>query len=166
MPCTIWCGVFCGVKSFSLWTVLLIILKLFGAWQPQLGVIGSDKFIIWACENLTFSNVSSQAQFFNMSIQQTTHRDKKQSDLEKRLKLLRTQVYGKEFRVNSSELVVKNAGSTNSELRTNNSDLSYLYQDLLKIGIFSTLALGLQIILFMLTKNHILNINLFWEEVN
>ena len=96
-----------------------------------------------------------------MSIQQTTHRDKKQSDLEKRLKLLRTQVYGKEFRVNSSELVVKNAGSTNSELRTNNSDLSYLYQDLLKIGIFSTLALGLQIILFMLTKNHILNINLF-----
>jgi len=105
-----------------------------------------------------------------MSIQQTTHRDKKQSDLEKRLRLLRTQVYGKEqssahsYQLSDerSSLTDKTNKSDDRRLTTESySDITYLYQDLLKIGIFSTLALGLQIILFILTKNHILNINLF-----
>lgn len=83
-----------------------------------------------------------------MSIQQT----KKQSDLEKRLRLLRTQVYGK------SEI---QQASTPSSSASTRSEVSFLYQDLLKIGVLSALALGFQIVLFILLKNHTLNINLF-----
>ncbi len=88
---------------------------------------------------------------------------KKQSDLEKRLKILRQQVYGKrEFRVESSELRIKNKVTMNSELKTTNySDLTYLRYDLGKILVFSTFALGVQLILFILTKNHILNLKFF-----
>ncbi|TSC86327.1 MAG: hypothetical protein G01um10147_939 [Microgenomates group bacterium Gr01-1014_7] len=95
-----------------------------------------------------------------MAIQQT----KKQSDLEKRLRLLRQQVYGKDkFRVQSSEFRIKDEISTNYKLQTTNfsSDISYLHQDLLKISLLAGSALGLQIILFILSKNHILNLNFF-----
>ena len=81
---------------------------------------------------------------------------KKQSDLEKRLRLLRQQVYGTDK---------KQAKSEDRQLTTDSysiiSDTSYLYQDLLKIGMLATCAIGMQIILFILTKNHILNLNFF-----
>ncbi|OGE64980.1 hypothetical protein A3I48_00990 [Candidatus Daviesbacteria bacterium RIFCSPLOWO2_02_FULL_36_7] len=81
-----------------------------------------------------------------MAIQQT----KRQSDLEKRLQLLRKQVYGNEkFRVESK-------GTVNSS-----NDLTYLGQDLLKILIFSSAAIGIQLVLFILLKNNILKLNLF-----
>ena len=96
-----------------------------------------------------------------MAIQQT----KKQSDLEKRLKLLRTQVYGKEkLDVRSEKLDIETRGlkldqtsnfqpqSLTSNIQHPISDISYLYQDLLKIGIFSSLALGIQIILFFIER--------------
>jgi len=70
-----------------------------------------------------------------MAIQQ----QKKQSDIEKRLELLRKQVYGKK------EFSVKSAVTTNSS-----SDLTYLHKDLLKILVFSSLAIGIQLILFFL----------------
>ena len=87
-----------------------------------------------------------------MAIQES----KKQSDLEKRLKLLRRQVYGKEFRV-------QNEVTTNNESQTINSssDLTYLNQDLLKILIFASIAIVAQIILLFFSKNHIVNLNLF-----
>lgn len=105
-----------------------------------------------------------------MAIQQS----KKQSDLEKRLQLLRRQVYGKglenqhittstnqkltEFKIPAHRLtntpVYKSSGIQIS------SDLIYLHQDLLKILIFASLAIGTQIILFILLQNHVLRINI------
>ncbi len=85
-----------------------------------------------------------------MSIQQS----KKQSDLEKRLKILRQQVYGKE-QVSGIRYPVS------SEKDSTTSDITYLNQDLLKILAFSSVAIGAQIILFFLTRNHVINLNLF-----
>lgn len=110
-----------------------------------------------------------------MAIQQS----KKQSDLEKRLQLLRKQVYGGEsvasskYHVARGERTLENTHSTNPstslaqkdsagyQLPTTNSssDLTYLHQDLLKIMTFSSLAIGVQLLLFFLLKNHILNLN-------
>lgn len=108
--------------------------------------------------------------FLSMSIQQT----KKLSDLEKRLKLLRQQMYGKENRELSAisyQLSDKNkrsehryqpkADGLKTESYPANSDITYLYQDLSKIGILAFFTIGVQIILFILTKNHILNLNFF-----
>lgn len=81
-----------------------------------------------------------------MAIQQT----KRQSDLEKRLQLLRKQVYGNEkFRV-------ENKVTVNSS-----NDLTYLGQDLLKILILSSAAIAIQFVLFILLKTNILKLNLF-----
>ena len=93
------------------------------------------------------------------------HQTKKQSDLEKRLKLLRQQVYGREPVVSNKQYVVgkettpRNTHTTNYQQHT--TDVTYLYQDLLKIGIFTSVAIGTQIILFILSKNHFLNLNFF-----
>ncbi len=100
-----------------------------------------------------------------MAIQQT----KKQSDLEKRLRLLRQQVYGKEpdrkLAVKSDksnfQLPTSNLSSSTSHISPPTSDMTYLYQDLRKILVLSCLAIGIQVIIFALTKNHILNLNLF-----
>ncbi|MBI2196329.1 hypothetical protein HYU45_01825 [Candidatus Daviesbacteria bacterium] len=103
-----------------------------------------------------------------MAIQQT----KRQSDLEKRLQLLRRQVYGKDIQSQR----VKESKSQYSDTLTYqhteipvhrptdtliSSDLTYLHQDLLKIATLSSLAIGSQIILYFLLKNNILNLNLF-----
>jgi len=92
-----------------------------------------------------------------MAIQQT----KRQSDLEKRLQLLRRQVYGKEEDKKSSvyslpSTEIAEVGSRKSEVGI--SDITYLHQDLLKILTLSSLAIGAQIIIFFLLKNHILNL--------
>lgn len=119
-----------------------------------------------------------------MAIQRT----KQPSDLEKRLQLLRRQVYGKgpeglrklrepesqhirgsdrlEFRSSDitgtpSHSVPTESGysfSGNGSFRT---DISFLHQDLLKILILASFAIGAQIVLFILSKNHILNLNFF-----
>ena len=62
---------------------------------------------------------------------------KKQSDLEKRLKILHRQVYGKSFSVSETQ------NQRNAE--TPSSDISYLYQDLMKIFIFASIACGIMI---------------------
>ena len=106
------------------------------------------------------------------------HQTQKQSDLEKRLKLLRQQVYGKENRQSSaisplrreasyqlSDKTKKSDGRYQpkvSGLTTNSySEITYLRGDLTKIALFASLAFGFQIILFYLLQNHILKINLF-----
>ncbi len=108
-----------------------------------------------------------------MSIRQT----KKQSDLEKRLQLLRRQVYGKDS-VNKQSLPSANAERqkasksadstsnptyryTDSPITNQPTDITYLHQDLFKILIFSSLAIGAQVVLFFLLQNHILKINFF-----
>ncbi len=98
-----------------------------------------------------------------MAILETRH----QTDLEKRLQLLRRQVYGKqEFRVKdklTTNYPPANATHSVAGGPTTNllSDLSYLHKDLLKILIFASVAIGAQAILFFLLKNHLLNINFF-----
>lgn len=109
-----------------------------------------------------------------MPIQQT----KKQSDLEKRLQLLRRQVYGKveekKSEVRNEKLDNEVGGrkshftiphptshiphpiSNSASFRT---DLTYLRHDLLKILIFASIAIGAQIVLFILSQNRILNLN-------
>ena len=78
----------------------------------------------------------------------------KQSDLEKRLRLLRQQVYGK------GHAKISESHSVRQSQKMYQSDITYLNEDLTRISILATLAIGVQIILFTLTKNHILNLNL------
>lgn len=87
-----------------------------------------------------------------MAIQQT----KKQSDLEKRLSLLRQQVHGKQ-----QYSAPKAESSVTPNTLTPSSDVSYLYEDISKIGILSGIALGFQVILFFLIKSHVLNLKFF-----
>ncbi|MBI2020357.1 hypothetical protein HYS94_02955 [Candidatus Daviesbacteria bacterium] len=109
-----------------------------------------------------------------MAIQQT----KKQSDLEKRLRLLRLQVYGtgKKWEVRN-EKMEKEMGSEKSNFSSQNltshvlhptsnsqsfrTDITYLRQDLTKITMLAALAFGAQIILFFLMQNNLLKINIF-----
>ena len=81
------------------------------------------------------------------------HQTKKQSDLEKRLKLLRQQVYGK---TDKMKLEVPTSNSASIQ-----SDLTYLHQDLFKIVTLSTVAIGAQFILLFLLKNNLLRLNFF-----
>ncbi|MBU1032167.1 hypothetical protein KKE03_04590 [Patescibacteria group bacterium] len=104
-----------------------------------------------------------------MAIQQTKH----QTDLEKRLHLLRRQVYGKNSNQSSARLpdgqaisyqlsdTMQNKSDDRRLTAESYSDLTYLHQDLLKILVFASLAIGIQAVLFFLSKNHILNINFF-----
>lgn len=105
-----------------------------------------------------------------MSIQQT----KKQSDLEKRLRLLRQQVYGRgsdnsRVKVTSDTsihrptdiLTHRYTGTQISSGTPITSDLTYLRHDLIKIGTLATAAFGVQAILFYLLQNHILKLNIF-----
>ena len=109
---------------------------------------------------------------------------KKQSDLEKRLLLLRRQVYGKspenqyvgksvDQQINKSATLTHRYTDTPIHQTTDAltpSDLTYLRQDLLKIFLLSSFAIGAQVILFyavkqfhglfFLLKNNILRINI------
>ena len=80
------------------------------------------------------------------------HRTHTQSDLEKRLQVIRKQVYGKTLLVKSGSL------ETNPQ---SNSDITYLRHDLIKISILTSLALGSQIVLFYLVQNNVLKLNFF-----
>ncbi len=61
------------------------------------------------------------------------HEQKKHSDLEKRLQILRRQVYGKQ------EFKIQNAPQTAS---ASYDDIAYLHKDFLKILLFSSIAIG------------------------
>lgn len=76
-------------------------------------------------------------------------------DIEKRLKLLRQQVYGKkEFRVQNSDFSEKDRNKKYETKTVNLSDITYLRQDLVRIIIFATLAFALQLILLYLLQNY------------
>lgn len=90
---------------------------------------------------------------------------KKTSDIEKKLKILRQQMYGKDstrssvFSLQPSDKTKK---ADSKRLMTESyfaSDTTYLYKDLSKIGLLSFLAIGSQLVLFFLIKNHVLNLN-------
>lgn len=103
-----------------------------------------------------------------MAIQRT----KKQSDLEKRLQLLHRQVYGRGSDTSirpHADIPTHRPTDTLTYRYTDTpihrsaspaiSDISFLHQDLLKILLFSSLAIGIQLLIFFLSKNHILNLN-------
>ena len=107
-----------------------------------------------------------------MAIQQT----KKQSDLEKRLQLLRRQVYGKNPDRSDETRKSENQKISEPESLTHrytgipissdppayqSTDLVYLHQDLFKILIFASCAIGGQVILFLLVKNNVFTLSFF-----
>ncbi len=83
---------------------------------------------------------------------------KKQSDLEKRLKLLHNQVYGKE---RTSNIKYSVSNSSTPAKNTVVSDMVYLHQDLLKIFILSGGAIAIQIVLYFSLQHHVLTLKLF-----
>ncbi|MDD5147006.1 MAG: hypothetical protein PHV63_00445 [Candidatus Daviesbacteria bacterium] len=100
---------------------------------------------------------------------------KKQSDLEKRLQLLRRQVYGGNNQSSSPSAThsyqlsqldrTDGSASRGEQLRVNNystaTDITYLHQDLLKILLFASCTIGAEVILFLLVKNNVLTLNFF-----
>lgn len=107
-------------------------------------------------------------------VRMAIHQTKQQTDIEKRLKILRQQIYGKssEHSENSDDLKARksesqafrytdtlslsDALSPSESFRT---DVVSLHQDLLKISILAGSALGIQLILFFLIQNHLLSLN-------
>lgn len=89
------------------------------------------------------------------------------SDIEKRLKILRQQLYGKEdIKSSAIKYSAKRDDRRPTRLADGSmsddyfvSDTAYLYKDLAKIGLFSSLAIGSQLVLFFLIQNHVLNLN-------
>ena len=71
------------------------------------------------------------------------HETKRQTDIERRLRLLRRQVYGKQSFVQNVQATGKKEATTVSM-----SDVSYLRYDLLKIAILAAVAFGTQLVLF------------------
>jgi len=92
------------------------------------------------------------------------HQTQKQTDLEKRLKILRQQVYGRadqELRTRSYELGESKVTANLGPSSTNHFDITYLRYDLLKISLLTSLAFGIQLIFFYLLQNNILRLNFF-----
>ena len=81
----------------------------------------------------------------------------KQSELEKRVKILRQQTYGKRHIRYTKETNMQRPDQS----ITIHSENLYLRQDLLKISLLTALAFGIQITLFYLVQNNVLKIYLF-----
>lgn len=78
---------------------------------------------------------------------------KKQTDLEKRLKILRQQVYGKNTSTSVNQYTC-GLDKTN----TPSSDISYLYKDLTKILVMATSAIAFQVTLFIFMQRHLITL--------
>ncbi len=91
-----------------------------------------------------------------MSIQQS----QKKSDLEKRLKILRQQVYGKRQDLTSlpASFSTKSLGISVWNNDNEASDIANLYKDLSRILILSLMALGAEITLFVLVNNNFIKL--------
>lgn len=95
------------------------------------------------------------------------HSQKKKNNLEERFQKLQQQVYGAP---QASDLVMvsstkkgftfnaTSAQSFNSKLRAS-SDITYLNSNLIKITLLSSVAIGSQLLLYYLSKNHYINLN-------
>lgn len=78
------------------------------------------------------------------------------SDIDKRLKILRQQVYGGknnfDFKVHGTEV------NSSYKQETSTADIAYLRKDLLKITMLATLAVSLQLFLFFALRNNIIKL--------
>lgn len=97
------------------------------------------------------------------SVRMAIHQIQRQTDLEKRLQLLRRQIYGKNPDRSDEIRTSENRSSDTpiSSAKPMLVDTTYLHHDLRKILTFSSVAIGIQVILFILLQNHILRINFF-----
>ena len=87
----------------------------------------------------------------------------RQSDTEKRLQLLQTQLYGKMGEVSSIKYQASSKEGLKQEtLNTNyvipNTDTTYLKHDLAKIVLLSTLAIGIQLLLYFGSRSNLLRL--------
>lgn len=91
------------------------------------------------------------------------HQTHKQTDLEKRLKILRQQVYGKSSEKSVSQYISESEKSDTPTHRNTDtlisSDITYLRHDLLKISLLTSLVFGIQLIIFYLLQNNLLKLN-------
>lgn len=81
------------------------------------------------------------------------------SDAQKRLAQLRRQVYGGSAKISRPADSLAHR-STGTPISPDISDISFLRQDLTKIALLSSLALGAQLLLYFLFKNHLWRLNL------
>lgn len=83
----------------------------------------------------------------------------KRSEIEKRLKLLRNQVYGKSRYQVSKTLEQGNSG-TSKTTSSISGEISYVYKDLMKVLIYSTIAIGVQIVLYIAIQQNVVKLPL------
>ncbi len=74
------------------------------------------------------------------------------SDLDKRLKILRSQVYG--GNQHTAYRLPTTAKEAKDSRQKTDSDITYLKQDLLKISILATSAMALQFLLYFVLRNN------------
>ncbi|MDO8619319.1 MAG: hypothetical protein Q7R49_05245 [Candidatus Daviesbacteria bacterium] len=96
------------------------------------------------------------------------HESKRNSDLEKRFRQLRQQIYGQEnpgaqtlhtpnqsvYSISSVALKPNSSAGQSYAI----SDMDNLYKSITKIALLSSIAIGAQFLLFLLTKNHVINL--------
>lgn len=98
------------------------------------------------------------------------HQTKGKSDLEKRFRQLRQQVYGQQTPPShpeaNSKSMVYSISSVDTQPQAKNylsaslaSDQEYLYQSITKIIILSAIAVGAQLLLYFLSKNNLVNLS-------
>ena len=87
--------------------------------------------------------------------QMSVHQTKKSSDLEKRLRILSQQLYGKKdipqpvgVKQLSQGVKILDKGSHHEAVSSSHSDIVYLRKDLTKIFIFSGLALIIELAIY------------------
>ena len=109
----------------------------------------------------------TQACYAHLSVIMPVQKLHKQSDLEKRLKILESQLYGKAIvesrithaagaeqknsvnqKISLSENQIHRDSDTLSHSESFRTDISYLRQDLTKIALLSSLAIGIQLVLY------------------
>lgn len=89
----------------------------------------------------------------------TYSQSKKLTDTEKRLQVLKTQLFGKESNQIKVQTAPANIQTNSPSASYQPQDLSYLRKDLKKIALLAFVAIGAQLILYMQFTFKVLRIN-------
>lgn len=102
-----------------------------------------------------------RACYAHLSVIMPVQRTHKQSDLEKRLRILESQLYGKyvgTLKITQKDSVNQKISMSESQIHRNSDtpshsesfrfDIIYLHHDLTKIAMLSTLAITIQLVLY------------------
>jgi len=87
-------------------------------------------------------------------------KQKRDSDIEKRMKLLQSQLYGgnNKYKVSKEKIETNSVSIAKTSSRSSSTELGYLRKDLVKIVLFSILAFGAQFALLFASRNHFLRL--------